>query len=70
MLINNMYNVYAGHAGLLNRKTQGKNCKFTNILKSYIISMSFTKPLSSSFFFYSVFLKFILVLVMADRIFS
>lgn len=46
-----MYNVYAGHAGLLNRKTQGKNCKFTNILKSYIISMSFTKPLSSSFFF-------------------
>ena len=64
-----MYNVYAGHAGLLNRKTQDKNCKFTNILKSYIISMSFTKPLSS-FFFYSVFLKFILVLVMADRIFS
>lgn len=52
MLINNMYNVYAGHAGLLNRKTQGKNCKFTNILKSYIISMSFTKPLSSSFFFF------------------
>ena len=47
-----MYNVYSGHAGLLNRKTQGKNCKFTNILKSYIISMSLTKPLSSSSFFF------------------
>ena len=54
-----MYNVYAGHPGLLNRKTQGKNCTFTNILKSYIISMSFTKPLSSFFFLFYIFLIYI-----------